>query len=131
MSRLNGSSSSSRDNTRRSGRRSQSGESLILCVLFMMWMILFHVNKHTFGPQKLHLFPPSLFGNTYKVPFLPSFPLSKHLQGSVHSFLFNGAALKEGGKMCTKYVGVRERESVFVISQSLKDCFSKLKILIN
>jgi hypothetical protein len=39
--------------------------------------------------------------------------------------------LKEGGKMCTKYVGVRERESVFVISQSLKDCFSKLKIVIN
>jgi hypothetical protein len=33
--------------------------------------------------------------------------------------------------MCTKYVGERERENVFVISQSLKDCFSKLKIVIN
>jgi hypothetical protein len=88
--------------------------------------------------EQTHFWPaktsslPSLFGNTYKVPFLPSFLPSFETLTRFRSFLpFNGAALKEGGKMCTKYVGVRERESVFVISQSLKDCFSKLKIVIN
>ncbi len=109
MSRLNGSSSR---NTRRSRRRSQSGE-FDLCV---------HVDD--FVPcEQTHFLPAKTSS---------SLPLWKHLQGSVHSFLsrVGGCGIE---RWVLKYVCVcvRERESVFVISQWLKDVFSKLKMIIN
>jgi hypothetical protein len=72
--------------------------------------------KHLQG--SIPSFLPSLFQNTYKVPFIPSFSMVRHW--------------KRGREDVHKVCGCeRERESVFVISQSLKDCFSKLKIVIN
>jgi len=70
--------------------------------------------------EQTHFWPaktsslPSFFGNAYKVPFLPSFPLSKHLQGSVHSFLSMVRHWKKEGR-CAQSMWVWEKERVYLL----------------
>ncbi len=115
MSRLNGSSSSSRDNTRRSGRRSQSGERVWFCAFFLwcgwfcsMWANTLLARKNFISSLLLWKrlqgsvpsFLPSLFRNTYKVPFIPSFSMVRHWK-------------REG--RCAQSMWVWEKERVYLL----------------
>jgi hypothetical protein len=80
LSRLNGSSSG---NTRGEAEEAKA-ESLICAFFYDVDDFVPCEQTHIFA-RKNFIFPPPL-EKVYKVPFLPSFPLSEHFQGYIPSF---------------------------------------------
>jgi len=85
----------------------------------MMWMILFHAKKHTFCPQKLCL--PSLFGNAYKGPFLPSFQ-------NIYKVPFIPSFQRCGiERLVHKYVYEKRERECFCYLSFIEGLFLKIK----
>ncbi len=103
LSRLNGSSSG---NTRGEAEEAKA-ESLICAFFYDVDDFVPCEQTHIFA-RKNFIFPPPL-EKVYKVPFLPSFPLSEHFQGYIHSFLSMVPHWKREGRCAQVCVCVRER----------------------